>query len=78
MTTPITREQAEAKTRLTAREMTSDDESCAMLRCQLGRITREERPDPRNGSPMNVSVFNLIKFGRTWSEAVRRPLSPIH
>ena len=72
MNAPLTRIEAEDRTGLTSRAGTSTNDRYAFLSCQLGRVTRETRPNPRNGMPMNVDIFQLVGFGCSWDRATRR------
>jgi len=65
-----TREQAEVMTSLSSREYSG--EKSPFLQCQLGRQRSETRPNPKNGMPMTVFVFDLLGYGSTWALAAKR------
>ena len=69
---PLTQIEAENKTGLFSREMTRGQERYDFLRCQLGRHITEVRVHPLTGMPLQVVVFHLLGWGRTWAEAAAR------
>jgi hypothetical protein len=78
----ISRAEAEHETRLKGREMEGSSAEFECLKCQLGWYRRELRIDLK-GNEIEVEIFDLKGFGRTWADAAEsikarlfRPVSP--
>ncbi len=71
MNDAMTMEQAELKSGLTGRLMSGDGGN-DFLRCQLGWVSGETRPNPKNQMPMPVTIFHVAGYGETWEAAVKK------